>query len=86
MRRTVANVAVGMLAGAALVGGPAMAAPDPDPEHHGHHMNEMMSSRELREEMRRCMSKMMSDSNLRDQMQSMMSAAMGGMPMMDSHH
>lgn len=72
MRRTVANVAVGMLAGAALVGGPAMAAPDPGPEHHSHHMNEMKSSRELRDEMRRCMSEMMSDPNLRGRMQPMM--------------
>lgn len=49
-------------------------------------MNEMMSSRELRDEMRRCMSEMMSDPNLRGQMQSTMSTAMGGMPMMDSNH
>jgi hypothetical protein len=87
MRRTVANVAVGMVAGALLVGGPvyAMASEGEESHEHSSHMRETMSDPEMREEMQSFMSDMMSDRELREQMQSMMSEAMNGMSMMDDN-
>lgn len=85
MKRTVVNVAIGMVAGALLVGGPAHALSeksDGDRAELASHMGEMMSDPELREEMKPFMSEMMSDREMRKQMQSMMSEAMKGMPMM----
>lgn len=78
MRRTMANVAVGMVTGALLVGGPVYAMANQGEEAHEHssEMRETMSDPEMREEMTSFMSDMMSDRNLRDQMQSMMSEAM----------
>ncbi len=84
MKRTVANVAVGMVAGAALVGVPtyAVAGQDDDPSGHRSEMGQMMSDPDLREGMKSMMSEMMSDPELRRQMRSMMSGAMKEMPMM----
>lgn len=84
MRRTVANVAVGMVAGAMLVGVPtyAVASQDDSSHRHSDHMGKMMSDPEMRKEMKSFMSDMMSDRELRKQMRSMMSDAMEGMSMM----
>jgi hypothetical protein len=91
MKRAVVPMAVGLVGGAALVGGPAwaMAGVDPDsrgPGHqhehdHGRQVSRMMSDAEMRDHMKHCMAEMMSDPSMREQMRSMMSGR--GMSMMD---
>ena len=87
MRRTVAKVAVGVVAGAVLVGAPtyAVASQEDSSSSHRHSssMGEVMSDPEMRKEMKSFMSDMMSDPEHRRQMRSMMSETMKGMSMGD---
>lgn len=82
MKRTVMHVAVGMLAGAVLLGVPgyALAKLGADSGGEGSHMEQMMSEPHLRADMKSMMSDMMRDPRLRKQMQDMMREAMGKMP------
>lgn len=85
-KRTIATIAGGVLAGAALVGVPAYAASTtpgdesaPHAEAHTSDMGAMMSDPQFRQEMKDFMSEMMSDPELTEQMRSMMSEAMPDM-------
>ena len=81
MRRTLLNLAVGVVAGAALVGVPAYALTD-DEDGGGsgrEDMGRMMSDPEVREDMKSFMVDMMNDPELRAEMRDMMSEGMGGM-------
>jgi acyl-coenzyme A synthetase/AMP-(fatty) acid ligase len=87
MRRTLANLAVGMVAGAAMVGLPTYAVAaetDGAGEGHRHEMGEMMSGEDCGD----MMSEMMKDPEHREQMRSMMSGAMkdGAMKDMATRH
>ncbi len=85
MKRTVAKVAVGVVAGAVLVGAPtyAVASQEDSSHQHSSSMGEMMPDPEMRTEMKSFMSDMMSDPEHRRQMRSMMSETMKGMSMGD---
>lgn len=80
--RTLTQVAAGVLAGAVLVGAPAIAVASQDDGAPSTKMDmsQMMSGAHSSDEMTDAMTKMMKDPSMRKQMASMMSEAMSQMP------
>lgn len=79
MKRTMAHLAIGAVAGAAVVGVPAYALAARGSGADSGQMHTMMSDTDMRDDMKSAMGDMMSDPQLRAQMQSMMEAAMKNM-------
>lgn len=79
--RSLAQVAAGVLAGAALVGIPtwANAGPNDTAPPSRSDMSSMMTSKQSQKQMTDSMSKMMDNPKMRKQMRSLMSDAMGDM-------
>ncbi len=79
--RSLAQVAAGVLAGAALVGIPtwATAGPNDTAPPSRSDMSSMMTSKQSQEQMTESMSKMMDNPKMRKQMRSLMSGAMSDM-------